>query len=290
MKFAIIVSYEPNIEHINHLCRTIADQAFNIVIVDNSEDSKITELNSIDNCYIITNEKNMGIAFAQNIGVKFAETKGAKIIVFFDQDSIISDDMLFKLEEALYKSKNSIVCPVSLERTTNTEYPSHRVNKFGMMKDMYSRCSKEYVEVDIAISSGMTTYVETFNKIGEFDEDFFIDFVDVEWCMRSKKFGIVVYIVPDAIMYHSIGDNAVKVGPVNITKHSPIRTYYKVRNSFLLLRKNMSFLFALRQIMPALIHNFLLSITVVDKKLYFKYYIKGFWHGIKGVKGKLIEK
>ena len=45
-----------------------------------------------------------------------------------------------------------------------------------------------------------------------FDEDFFIDFVDVEWCLRCKKNKVAIFVVPDAVMEHEIGISSVKLG------------------------------------------------------------------------------
>ena len=290
IKFAIIVTYEPNINILNRLCSTIISQEFNIVIFDNSELERV-EIEAIEkccNCYLISKGKNMGIAFAQNEGVKFAKSKGAEIVTFFDQDSIITDDLLYKLEKKLIELKNCVVCPVSVEENTGIEYPSHRITNLGITKDIYSKTSKEIVEVDIAISSGTTMFVDTINKTGYFDEDFFIDFVDIEWCIRSRRLGTKIYVVPDAIMYHSIGQSSLRVGPLTIIKHNPVRTYYKTRNSFLLLRKNVNYLFALRQIIPAIIHNLVLIFLVRNKKEYLRCYLKGFFHGIIGKTGKLL--
>lgn len=285
-KIAIIVSYEPNVVVLETLCCSILGQGYQIVIVDNSVDNPFHFSRNIDGCFVITNGKNMGIAQAQNIGINYAKSVDAEIVTFLDQDSVVSESLLINLEAALLKTQNGVVCPVSIDKLTSLEYPSHKMSRIGMMEDVYSFNSKVLVEVDIAISSGMTTYIKLFDKVGLYDEDFFIDFVDIEWCLRSRKHNTMIYIVPDAIMYHSIGENTIKVGPINIIKHSPLRTYYKVRNSFLFMRKSKNILFSLRQILPALIHNFILVLVVDEKKKYSKYYFKGIYHGVIGVKGE----
>ena len=142
-----------------------------------------------------------------------------------------------ELEKYLEKNNSCVLCPLSIDRLNDLEYPSHRFNRYGIAKSVYCKNENKLIEVDIAISSGTTLTMDTFNKIGYYDEDFFIDFVDIEWCIRARKKNIPIFIAPDIKMYHSIGDNVIKTKLFTISSHSPIRTYYKVRNSFLLSRK-----------------------------------------------------
>lgn len=73
--------------------------------------------------------------------------------------------------------------------------------------------------------------------------------------------------------------------------HSPIRTYYKVRNTFIFFNnKNVSFALGVKEIITALVHNFVTIVIVKDKKIYFKYYFKAIVDGFMGVKGKKIIK
>ena len=67
-------------------------------------------------------------------------------------------------------------------------------------------------------------------------EDLFIDWVDIEWCLRAESQGLESYIVPSAIMMHSIGDDTVRVLGRDINLHSDLRNYYMVRNATYLLR------------------------------------------------------
>jgi len=59
-------------------------------------------------------------------------------------------------------------------------------------------------EVSIAISSGSLMTFRTFEKIGRFREELFIDYVDTEYCMRAGRFGIPVVAAKDAGIVHSL--------------------------------------------------------------------------------------
>ena len=184
------------------------------------------------------------------------------------------------------KDSSNIYAPTAIDKSTYREYPSIIFNKYGLPSKVYSNDLKELVITDLVISSGVTCSIKIFDLIGLFDEDLFIDFVDVDWCLRAKKAGIKIYIVPKAVMKHSIGTNVIKIGPIICVQHSPIRTYYKVRNSFLMLYKSDKILFSIKSIFIAITHNFLVSIYSNQKKEYFYFYFKGLIHGIRGKNGK----
>lgn len=288
-RYAIVVAYEPDIFKLARLCKSICVQGFNVVVIDNSEKKPLGKEFGGETCKLITLERNMGIAHAQNIGVKYAISQGAQVISFFDQDSVISNELLTKLAEPLLHNQECVIAPVSVDKESGLEYPSHVMNYFGLPVNVYSKGQTSLVPVDIAISSGMTTSAKVFELVGCFDEDFFIDFVDIEWCIRSKARGIPIYIVPDAVMEHSIGDQTIRVGPVHCVQHSPVRTYYKVRNSLLLFRKKINLVFVMRQVVSALLHNLLLLFFVKGKLSYLTCYINGILHGMAGQVGKYSE-
>lgn len=287
IKYAIIVTYEPEKEQIKKLTETIEKAGFLPLVADNSEKSPIDNSMVAKSTRIVRLNGNAGIAAAQNAGVDWALKHGAEILSFFDQDSEAEEELLKKLEHALKELGECVVAPVAVDQETNEEYPVQRLGRYGYPRDIYVRSKKNAVQADLIISSGTMTKADVFRKVGNFDEDFFIDFVDVEWCLRCKRAGIPVYVIPQAVLKHKIGKECIQTDHMTLTVHSPVRTYYKVRNAFLLLYKKAGVIFAIRQILPALVHNFLLLFYVKEKKQYLQYYLRGICHGIMGVRGSL---
>ena len=284
--YAVIVAYNPDTLTLMNLCEAITHQNFLVVIIDNSENANSCNLHDFGKYHVISLKENKGIAYAQNAGTRYAINEGAEVISFFDQDSVIPADLLHKLVAPHETNKLVITAPVSIDKYNRLEYPSRVLNDSGLTQNVYSKDKKELVPVDIVISSGITASVDVFNTAGMFDEDFFIDFVDTEWCLRCRNKGVQILIVPDAIMEHSIGESSVKFGPFKSILHSPVRTYYKTRNSILLVRKDVKILFALRQITSAVAHNLLLVFFAKQPLLHSKYYLLGILHGLLGKTGK----
>lgn len=285
-KCVIIVTYEPELNHLKRLAENVERAGFIPVIADNSVKCPLEKTKVSKNSQIISMHGNAGIAAAQNAGIKRALKLGAQVIAFFDQDSEADETLLRKLEKSLAELGESVVAPLALEKETDEEYPVQSLNKIGYPKDVFVKGKKTPQKVDLVISSGMMTTAKVIQKVGNYDEDFFIDFVDVEWCLRCKSAEIPVYVIPEAVLMHKIGNDSVSAGEMKILVHSPIRTYYKVRNSFLMLYKKAGIVFSIRQILPALLHNFLLIFSVKNKGTYLKYYFLGIVHGICGVRGR----
>ena len=286
LKCLIIVTYEPALEHLSSLIKNVQTAGFLPILVDNSEKHPLKKGMFLGEIQMIFMEGNAGIAAAQNAGVLLAKKLGAELIGFFDQDSQADAELIQKLSDYTELYDGCVVAPLALEKDTLLEYPVQRLNNVGYPKDVYVKNAKRPQKVDLVISSGTMMSLQVLEKAGMFDEDFFIDFVDIEWCLRCKKAAIPIYVLPDAVLYHKIGNETIDAGQMKITVHSPLRTYYKVRNSFLLLYKKVNVIFAFRQILPAVIHNFLLIFQEENKKEYLKYYLLGICHGVCGIKGK----
>jgi rhamnosyltransferase len=87
--------------------------------------------------------------------------------------------------------------------------------------------------VDAVISSGSLVRREAVEKIGLPRQDFFMDFVDFEYCLRMRHQGFKVALVCGSLLDHSIGDpRAATFFGLSRTwnDHAPWREYYFVRN------------------------------------------------------------
>lgn len=283
--FSIIVCYQPKLGPLKELCETLSKSNSSIILVDNSEkfNPALDQLSS----EVIHLGVNRGIAFAQNAGIDIAMKRGGNVFVFFDQDSVIDIDFLPELLIPLDAGIPMVVGPVFYDNARKFEYPSFKFNRIGQLKKVYRENSRSPYPVDVIISSGSAATKETFIKAGKMDEDFFIDFVDIEWAIRCRKNKIPILVVPKAVMTHSIGQKSIDMGFMTGFIHSPERTYYKLRNTFLLLRKkHVPFIFAIKEITAALVHQAIYLFFVQKRTKYMQMYLTAIYHGLTGVKGK----
>jgi rhamnosyltransferase len=284
--YCIIVCYRPDVAQLTILCeRALAGRA-KVILVDNTEAPYLLRETLPQGCTLITLFHNSGIAHAQNVGVAEAISAGAAILVFFDQDSKIEAGFLERLVGAVNVGVPDIVAPLCFDDVTGVPLPSARVSRHGFSTPVHPDGSSGRYPADIVISSGTVVTRQVFDVAGVFDPDLFIDFVDVEWCLRCRHHGIPIHIVPGAVMRHSIGTRNHRLGPLTILVHGPTRCYYQIRNSFLLLRKrHIPLIFSLKQIVFVILNRMALLIWAEDRPAYLRAYLSGVWDGLNGVTG-----
>ncbi len=88
-------------------------------------------------------------------------------------------------------------------------------------------------------------------------------------------------------MRHSIGERALNLGFMRGTVHGAARSYYKVRNCFLLFRKrHVPFLFALRATLLAVLSQVLMLPFVQGRLYYMETLLLAIRHGLGGMVGE----
>ncbi len=282
----VIVCYFPNVEVLSQLCYAITSDGGQVILVDNTESPTLTGQNLPSGCSLITLGSNTGIAHAQNVGVNSAIAAGAEVVAFFDQDSTIKTGFLTTLTSALSLGKPDIVSPLYVDDTSNNALPSTKVSRHGVTSTVHHCDSLEPYLVDVVISSGTAASVEVFEVAGLFDEDFFIDFVDTEWCLRCRSKMIPIRVIPTAVMKNRIGSSSLSIGLTTVFVHSPVRCYYQIRNCFLLFRKrHVPVFFAIRELVAVFYNRTLLLFIVDDIASYLKAYFYALYDGFRGVTG-----
>ncbi|MGL4450817.1 MAG: glycosyltransferase family 2 protein [Sarcina sp.] len=224
---AIIVSF--NIGQDIYKCYdAINEQVDSVIIVDNgSQRDTINELRKIENnqkTEIIYLSENKGIATALNYGVKLAKDLGYSWVLTMDNDSIACIDMV----NEMIKTYNSFCEKEKLEIVSLA--PRY------IQEGRYSEIEKEegISYESLVITSGNLVQISIFNEIGCFKDDYFIDYVDNEFCLRILEAGKKIVQVKSAILEHNLGavkSKKIFFSSISSTNHSPIRRYYLTRNA-----------------------------------------------------------
>lgn len=228
----VIVTYNPN-NMLNSLIDTIESQVDKIVIVDNKSDtqgidiiSKNTNKTKVD---IVWNDENYGIAKALNQGVMQASEMGYDWVVTLDQDTRPYCNMIQIFcniyDKYDYKSNIGAIGVNILQKNGTKQYSVSG-------NDLYS-------ERDYLITSGCLISVESFMMVGGFMENLFIDNVDLEYCLRLKKFGKILLISSESGMIHAPGSpKKNKLFGIEFisSNHNSFRRYYMARNHIILCK------------------------------------------------------
>jgi rhamnosyltransferase len=284
--YCIIVCYRPDVARVMSLCDLLLADGAKVVLVDNTEAPYLDGAQLPQGCGLITLRYNSGIAHAQNVGVATALAAGATVVGFFDQDSKIDPGFLKRLAGSITIGIAEIVSPLCIDDATGAPLPSLRVSRLGFSRRVHLADASARYPVDVVISSGTVATKEVFDLAGSFDDGLFIDLVDTEWCFRCRGKQIPIYVVPGAVMRHTIGTGRFRIGPLTILVHGPMRCYYQIRNSLLLLRKHhVPLIFALKQIISVIVSRIILLCRVEDRPDYIGAYLSGLRDGLRGVTG-----
>lgn len=285
--FAVVICFHPDAVSVARFCEEVTAGGSRVVLVDNTEPGGSLEQLRGPACDVITLGRNTGIAHAQNAGIRHAIAEGAEVVVLFDQDSKIERGFIAKLTAGLRPGEARIVAPVVTDEASGSEIPATRLSAFGLPIDVYTADQTGPRTVDVVIASGTAATREAFQLAGPMDEELFIDYVDTEWCLRCRRRGIPIEVLPSSTMRHSIGSGGIRRGGILVLKHDPARCYYQVRNGLLLFRRrHVPLLFALRENAAVLWSRLLLILHVEGRKPYLGAIAAGLWDGIRGVGGK----
>lgn len=286
---AIVVSYN-NYTGIATTIEKLVNQVNSICIVDNASNQEtIHTLRNLKSKYnnieLILLNQNVGIASALNIGVKLLIEYGYEWILTMDDDSHITNNMINQMLDDYYdlnlseREKIASITPRILDR--NLEIDDN------IVENVYVNNYVLY-----AITSGNLVKAETFGKVGYFYEDFFIDAVDNEFCLRCHKAGLKILYSNNAILQHKLGDT-LKVeffGRQIISRnHNKIRKYYIFRNFIYFANSNIKTNFKDVRCVYRLLLKYLLGVILVesDKISKLKYITLGIYHGFKGKLGEI---
>jgi rhamnosyltransferase len=231
----ILTTYNPDSIGLLENLRSYAGQVGAVIITDNSDSlEKQREVaqvaNSFGNVQVNALLANAGIAVAQNRGMQTAKTLGSEFVIEMDQDSKLPPDyvsnLMRRFRELTDKGiKVGGIGPLAVRKDSDEVYD-------GLTR------SGDVIEVEYTLSSGFLMRFDAIDAVGQKNEDLFIDFVDWEWCWRSRERGYRIFIDTTLEISHMLGDGHKKILGQSIGMPSPIRHYYQFRNFIYLLGKS----------------------------------------------------
>ncbi len=248
--------------------------------------------NVYSNVVAIELSENKGIGFAQNRGIEYLLSDDEiKAVILFDHDSHPRTDMVSILNSEcerllLQGTKVAAVGPVYIDPRTKNLYPISVFSGFRLKKKYPSEGSGP-IEASFLIASGSLIPRSTFEMVGLMNEDFFIDYIDIEWSFRATDNGFICFACPAAKMYHQVGDDRLKIFGREISIHSPLRRYYLARNSiFMLNTKYIDWKYKVRELFYTVTRVFIFLLFVKKRMTYIRYITRGWHDGLKGKGGR----
>jgi GT2 family glycosyltransferase len=210
-----------------------------IIVVNNaSTDDTVSAIKEHGSEVTILNlPENGGVGGGFAAGLQYAAyEKKHDWIWLLDDDSVPAPDTLERLIGGLdflgeNAASTAILAPVCANSESQVGYSAslwrdgHRHSKGAKNQRIFF--------VDSVISSGTLLRREAVEEIGLPREDYFMDFVDHEYCLRLRRHGYKIAVVADSRLEHALGEPTttnVFGFTRNWTLHAPWREYYMARN------------------------------------------------------------
>ena len=216
MKIAgVVVLYNPDADFIDNISSYVNDIDL-LYVIDNSEkENKVLDSKKIK--YIFNNE-NIGVAKALNMACEMAIKDNYNWILTMDQDTKFKPGVLDRMKDYIRNnncSKDGILVPWH-----NT--------KLDIVK------SDDVIDYPLQVmTSGNLVNLSIYKEIGGYNEDYFIDGIDIEYCLRLKKYNYRIVRFNDVEIDHDLGDIEYHkfLGKTFLcTNHNYLRQYYIARN------------------------------------------------------------
>jgi len=258
---------------------------FFLVVDNNSTDGSIQAISEkFPQIPLVKNSKNLGFAGGNNVGVKKELESDADWFLILNPDTVVDQDLVLELIKiARSDPKIGIVgpkiyfypgCEFHKERYKKEEQgkviwyaggkmdwsnilASHR----GVDEVDYGQYGK-VEETDFVSGAAMFVKKEVFEKVGFFDERYFLYLEDLDFCQRAKLKGFKVVFAPSACVWHKnaastqVGSN---LQDYFITRNRLLfgLKYAPIRAKVALLREAISFLFGGSEVKKKAVLDFL---------------------------------
>lgn len=228
---AVLVSYHPD-EDLAQRIAAVRPQVGALVIVDNGSGEQalamLRRLAAADPAIsLLECGANLGVARALNLGIERASHGPFRWVLLLDQDSTAEPDLV----GALLAIHEGFPDPARLAIAGAA---------FGEPAAGADAAAEPWVAVETAITSGSLLALAAYRAIGPFREEFFIDYVDSDFCQRARARGYAIVTTRRALMSHVIG------APSRhrllwmhkwTSNHAVDRRYYIARNDTVMLRE-----------------------------------------------------
>jgi rhamnosyltransferase len=229
----IFVLYQPDGDFLGNLVKARV-ACPNVVAVDNSPeaDVRVHECLCEQGVQVIFNRNEGGLAGAYNKGAEVLLARQCDLIFLLDQDSEIDGSFFTRMTQAAEELSTDTfligpkIYEIELQKCMPVIPPGKRFPKPVRIDDQTAGLFPTLC----VISSGSAISAAAYRKLGAFREDYFIEYVDIEYSLRANSRNVPVY-TNAAVTLRQTNGRIERHGKVFTTNHAAWRRYYIARNA-----------------------------------------------------------
>jgi GT2 family glycosyltransferase len=191
--------------------------SWEVIIINNDKTQDISKLPlDFSKVRIVNSHKNVGFGSGINIGAK--EAGGEFLLTLNPDTEIISENVVSVLDEFSKDDKIGIISGKIISKKGVVEPWSAGkeltffdliLNNAGFSRSRNIWNSPKKIECDWTTGTALFIKKGLFDKLGGFDENFFMYFEDMDLCKRMRNLGKKVIFFPEFEIYHSSGKSYV---------------------------------------------------------------------------------
>ncbi len=227
---AIATAFHPD-ERLAAVVEAALKSCAEVVVVDNTpagQPSAAESLADLTGVRVLRGGRNLGLAAALNAGVRVLRAD-AEAVLFLDQDSVLSPDLVEALAAHLAADPAiAVAAPAPWDAGQGRYYEPG----LDARPDVADR--------DTVITSGMLVRRSVLDQVGGFREEFFVDHVDNDFCLRVRAAGGRIVQDKRWKLVHSLGTrekHRVPGATFSSSRHPVWRNYWIARNGTILIRE-----------------------------------------------------
>ena len=226
---------------------------FRVCVVDNGSSDDSVEV--ISSCFpevkLIPVGRNLGYAGGNNVGMKSAIEHGASYVLVLNNDTVVAPDMLEWLVDAAVTSAHvgAVGAKIYYMDRPNVIWSAgsrwqNDIRRFvlsGYESLDLEPGSTDITETDYACGCAFLAHVSVLARVGLFDEAYFLNFEESDWCARARRMGLRMYLASGAKLWHR-GSASFGGG------ESPLHAYFMTRNRLLWIERHIGLRAALAEL------------------------------------------
>lgn len=277
---------------ISSIKQKVSFKNYKILVVDNNSPNRdigllTTEFKDVEFVFL---DKNYGFGYANNIGIK---KQKAKYYLLLNPDTYLKNDLVSNLFSFMENNLSfGIVGPkimyedgieqISALRYSNIMYLladlSGNLGRYQQFEKKRRELliNEDFYEVDYVLGACLMIRKEIFDKIGFFDEDYFLFAEETDLCYRVNKYSNYKVIYTKTLSITHVGGRS-----TNQIKTKRIKWLYESKLIF--YKKHYSKLksFFLRSIIILIMLKYIIVISLKKNEVQQKAYIDTYWYLIK---------
>lgn len=168
--------------------------SFEIIVTDNASTDGSQQMikTQFPRVKLIENRENAGFNPASNQGLRIYQGRYGMLL---NNDTVVKADALDRMVEWMEKNPKAGACGPRLLNTDGT--PQRQGGLFSRIHKL-----DKPTEVDFVIGAALLVRREVIDKVGLMDENLFFYNDDLDWCIRIRKAGYKIYLLPQIEIVH----------------------------------------------------------------------------------------